>query len=188
MIKMVSLRTFLLRTTTGHMVQFQANVPRDVPEAVVQDAMAVGCVPVDSDDAPRIDNMARAKTSFQGDLRRSLIYLAMDVIARGNNSKDFDGGGKPKVSVLTERLGFDTTAAERTSIWQEYLSSKNQGADGYMLHPDSEMVMEIIGAEDAEELRQLAVQAGVDPKSFEGMPTRDVRKILLAKFSGVSAG
>lgn len=184
MIEMISLRTFTLSTTKGHCVRFEANVPKPVPEIIVQDAMNAGCVPAKESDRPFVDDMRTARVEFVGNMRRSLIYLAVDVLARENNQKNFDGGGRPKVSVLNERLGFDVPAQERTNIWQEYLSAKAAGAEPG-LHPEAETVMEIISAEDLTELRHIAMQSGVE--LAEGLSTRDARKTLLAKFSGIAA-
>lgn len=187
MINMLSLRSFRLATTTGHVVHFKANTPTPVPDAAVQAAMNAGCVPVDKEDQPFIDDLNRVKIEFVGNMRKSLIFLAMDVLSRENSPKNFDGGGRPKTEVLTERLGFDVPAKERTAVWQDYMTAKNGGGE-FQLHSEAEAAMECITATDLEELRTLAVTNGFTAEQTNGLSSRDLRTLLLSKFSGIAAG
>lgn len=187
MIEMVSLRKFRLATTKGHVILFEAKKPKKVPEDVVAEAMAAGCVPTKDSDALFIDDLTRSKVEFQGDIRRSVLLLAVDVIAKENDAKNFNGAGTPKAKVLSERLGFDVTQGEVTSIWQEYMGAKNNGVE-LPMHPDAQKVIAVLSAEDRETLCALAAQFDMPKDRLEGLSTRDARKLLLTKFHGLSGG
>lgn len=187
MIEMISLRNFRLATTRGHVVHFKAKEPKLVPDEIAAEAMAAGCVPTREADAPFIDDLTRAKVEFQGDIRRSVLLLALDTIAKANNAKHFNGAGVPKANILSDRLGFDVTPTEVNAAWQEYNAAKSQGVD-LPLHPEAANVVAVLGAEDRETLAALAVQFDVPKDKLEGLSTRDARKLLLTKFHGLSAG
>lgn len=187
MIEMISLRTFLLSTTKGHCVRFEAKKPRMVPDEVAAEAMAKGCVPTNEADAPFIDDMSRATVEFQGDIRRSVLLLAVDAIAKANDAKNFNGAGTPKHKVLSERLGFDVTPTEVTAVWQEYMGAKNNGTE-LAMHPQAAQVLAVINAEDRESLAALASQFELPKNKIEGLSTRDARRLLLTKFHGLTNG
>lgn len=185
MVTMHSLRTFTLYTTKGHCIRFEAKKPREVPNEIVQEAMTAGCVPVDENDIAGFEDLSRAKVEFQGDLRKSILYLAMEVFAHENNPKNFNAGGRPKANILSERLGFEVGSAETQSSWENYLSVKNSGSD-VALHPNAKDVVAVISAEDAPELRALASKQGIPPTALEGLTVREIRKVLLTKLNGVT--
>lgn len=185
MIEMISLRTFRLATTKGHIVRFEAKKPRMVPDEIAADAMAAGCVPTNDKDAPFIDDMTRANVEFQGDIRRSVVLLAIESIAKSNEPKNFGGGGVPRAKVLSERLGFDVTPTEVTALWQEYMGAKNSGTE-LAMHPQAQQVLSVLNAEDRETLLALATQFDVPADKLEGLSTRDARRFLLTKFHGLT--
>jgi hypothetical protein len=185
MIEMISLRTFRLATTKGHVVQFKAKEPRMVPDEIAADAMAQGCMPTNEADAPFIDDMSRASVEFQGDIRRSVLLLAVETIAKLNEPRNFTGAGTPKAKVLSERLGFDVTPTEVTAVWQEYMGAKNQGIE-LPMHPQAKNVIAVIDAEDRETLHALAAQFNIPKDRLEGLSSRDARRLLLTKFHGLT--
>jgi hypothetical protein len=185
MISMISLRTFRLATTKGHVIRFEAKKPQMVPNDIAAEAMAAGCVPTDEKDAPFIDDMTRANVEFQGDIRRSVVLLAIEAIAKVNDAKNFNGAGIPKAKVLSERLGFDVTPTEVTALWQEYMGAKNSGVD-LPMHPQAEQVLAVLNAEDRETLLALAAQFEAPTDKLDGLSTRDARRFLLTKFHGLT--
>lgn len=185
MIEMLSLRNFRLATTKGHIVRFEARKPRMVPDEIAAEAMAAGCVPTHDADAPFIDDLTRANVEFQGDIRRSVVILALEAIAKSNVAKNFNGAGTPKANVLSERLGFDVTPTEATALWQELMGARNNGIE-LPMHPQAQSVMAVINAEDRETLLALANQFDVPKDKLEGLSTRDARRFLLTKFHGLT--
>lgn len=183
----ISLRSFRLESTKGHIVLFEANVPRFIPDAIVPEAMAAGCAPVDKSDIPFYEDKSRAAVEFQGDMRSSLVFMAAKHVALRNNSKDFTGGGAPKAQVLTEALGFDVNQKEATEQFQRYSASVQDGFD-VPLHPQAANVLKVIEAGDRDELLDLGVEFGVEKDKAKGLTLRELRKTLLVKLTGVALG
>ena len=187
MLKMISLRNVRVPSTTGHVVLFEAKVPRDVPDEIVSEAMALGCVPVDEADIPFHEDLSRAKVEFQGDVRKSMIYLAVQLLAEENNVKKFDGGGTPKTSVVADMLGYEVGRQEVLDTFRQYQTVRAEGIE-YKLHPAAPNILRVLQAETKDELVGLADEFGVDEKKAKGLVVRDLRKLLLVKFSGIAAG
>lgn len=183
---MISLRNFRLETTKGHVVAFTANEPKFVPDAAVSEAMAAGCAPADKADQPFIDDLSRAKVEFTGDVRRSMIYLAIEAVVEKNDvTKDFDGAGVPRHTAVSECLGFEVFQPEVTNIFQQYLQAKSEDVE-FALHASAPNIQRVMEAKSKAELVALAVEFGNDEKSAKGLVVRDLRKSLLVKLSGVA--
>jgi hypothetical protein len=184
--QMHSLRSFRLETTTGHVIEFEAKVPTYVPPAAVSDAMAAGCVPIDETDVPFLEDLSRSKVEFTGDIRKSMLYLAVDRLVTKNDSKSFDGGGNPKTAPVAEMLGFEVNRAELVSVYQTYLSTKQEERQ-YALHPAASQIINVLDATDKAELLDLADEVGIPNEKAKGLQVRDLRKMILVKLSGVAA-
>lgn len=184
---MLSLRPFRLATTTGHVVVFEANVPKDVPAAVVSEAMKYGCVPVDGAEAvPFSDNGPAPRVEFAGDVRRSMIFLAVKQIVEINDVKNFNGAGHPKVDVVAARLGFDLTEKELVQVFQLYMQSVKENTT-YDLHPNAPNIARVLEADGKADLTDLAKEFGVDPEDLKGLNSNTIRKRLLLKLGGTAA-
>lgn len=183
----ISLRSFRLESTTGHVAIFEANKPRFIPDALVPAAMAAGCVPVNAADTPFYEDQSRAKVEFTGDIRKSMIFLAVKHIAEQNNVKDFDGGGTPKTAVVSGLIGYEVARKEVVDLFQQYLQLKSEGQE-YAMHPQAHNIMKVIQAEDRDDLVSIAEEFGVPTDKAKGLQMRDLRKLLLVKLSGVAAG
>ncbi len=183
--KMISLRDVRVATLSGDVVLFKANVARDVPQSVVADAMQLGCVPTNTADIPFYEDMEKAKVEFQGDARRSTIYLAIKSIIERNNIKEFDAGGIPKVDVVTARLGYTVSRDEVRAIFELYNTAKGEGRE-YGLHPQAQNIMRVIEADSKVELVELATEFGIEEEKAKSMVGRELRKLLLTKFNGVA--
>lgn len=186
-VPMKSLRTFTLNSTRGHSVRFVANETTQVPEALVQEAMGLGCVPMDTADIPFIDQIDRSRIDFPAPLRQSLIWMTMEVLVKENNQKNFTGGGVPRAEVISDRLGFSVPQETVAATWQDYLTAKNQDLN-IAPHPDAASVMAVLAAEDIQTLKALAVSFGVPVKKLDGLTSSDIRKTLLAKFNAAQVG
>lgn len=183
---MISLRTFALATRHGHTLQFEANTPRFVPDVVVADAMAAGCVPVNKDDAASFEDNRTIKAEFQGDIRRSVLLLVCKSLADENNSKHFNGG-VPTREAVSERAGFDAGRAEIRDAWQTYVAAKNDGKT-VDTHPQAQNVLRVVDARTKAELEALVAEFDVNIPNAKGLTVRELRSRLLSKFSGVVPG
>lgn len=182
---MISQRTFRLETTTGHCVHFQAKQPTWVAPEAVEEAMKAGCVHTDASEATFHDDLSRAKSDVSGDLRKSVLFLAVTAIAKRNNAKDFTGAGVPKVGAVEEAVGFECNAAEVRDIYQQYQTHTTGNGD-FALHPQSQNLMRVIDASSKDELMELALEFDVDIEKAEGLVSKDLRRLLMAKFAGVA--
>lgn len=183
--KMISLRSFRLETRFGHVLHFEAKKPKFVPDLAVSAAMAAGCVPADGEEAPFHDDLGRARVEFVGDVRKSMIYLAVKQIAEKNDAKQFDGGGTPKTAVVSDMLGFEINRKDLVEVYQTYLTDVKEGTE-YQLHPVAPNVLRVIEADSKDELVALADEFGVDAAKAKGLSVKDLRKTLLVKLSGVA--
>lgn len=185
--EMKSLRSFRLASTTGHVVLFEANTPCYVPDALVAEAMKYGCVPVNADDIPFYEDVEAAKVEFQGDARRSTIYLAIKAIVDANNIIEFDAGGVPKREAVSKRLGFEVARDEVRAIYQMFTAARADGRE-FGLHPEAANIMRVIEAESKMELVALADEFGIDAAKSKGLTNSDLRKLMLTKFHGIARG
>lgn len=183
---MKSLRSFRLETTTGHVIEFAANEPIYVPDSAVPFAMQAGCVPEDAADLPFYEDTSRANVEFQGDVRKSVLYLAVQAVCKKNDSKDFDGAGTPKVAVIAAKLGYEVNQREVTDAMQLWHGANAEGVEP-ALHPAAANITRVLEAESKMELVELANEFDLPESKTKGLSVRDLRKLLLVKFSGVTA-
>lgn len=181
---MISLRTFTLSTLHGHVVRFEANTPTFVPAVVVHDAMAAGCVPVNAEDTAKIEDDRAIKIEFQGDLRRSVLLLISKALAEENDTKNFSGG-TPTRKAVSDRAGFDAGAAEIRDAWRAYMHARKEG-NPLETHPEAMNVLRVVEATTLGELISMAEEFGVDEARTNGLTARELRRLLLAKFSGIT--
>jgi hypothetical protein len=182
---MKSLRNFRLASTSGHCPQFVAGKPTFVPDVAVSDAMQAGCVPVEADEIPHIEEIQKAKLEFSGDIRKSVIMLAIKAIIDKNDHKEFDGAGNPKDSVVGARLGLVVSQKEVVDAFRAINEAKSN-QDVLDLHPQAQNVMRVVDAETKAELLELAAEFMVPEKATKGVASKDLRKMLLMKFSGIT--
>lgn len=183
---MISLRNFRLATISGHVIEFEAKVPTYVPDVAVSDAMAAGCVPEHAEETPFFEVADRAKVEFTGGIRNSMLYMAIKSIAERNDAKEFDGGGNPKESVVSSRLGFDVSKKEVIAMYQQYQQVTAENLD-FPVHPAADNIMRVINAETKAELVELALEFGLPEAKAKGLVIRDLRKLLLVKLEGNAA-
>jgi hypothetical protein len=184
MIKMLSLRNYRLATTLGDVLLFEAGVPREVPPQCVQAAMAAGIAPVDAAGVILPDDSRRASVEFQGDARRSTIYLAIKAIVDDNKPEQF-AGGVPKHDEVSKRLGYTVARDEVGTVYRQFTTAKAEGRD-LELHPQAHNIMKVIEADSKDELIELAEEFGMDPK-IKGESSRNIRRAILLKFHGAPA-
>lgn len=181
---MKSLRSFRLASTSGHIYQITANEPIMIDPVVVPEAMQAGCVPVDAADTPFYDDLSKSRVEFEGDLRRSLIYMAIDVLVTRNDANDF-AAGVPKAAAITERIGALVSEKEARAVYQLYTTAKSEGRN-IELHQNAHMVMRVLEADDRNDLVALGKELSVPAKEMSGMSARDLRKLLLTKLNGIA--
>lgn len=180
---MISLRSFRLASKSGHTLQFEANKPRFVPDAVTLEAMAAGCVRVDGEGQPVNDDTPRGNVALAGTIRQSVLYLFLKRTRKENKVANFDAGGVPKLDVINRATGLDVGGAERTDAWRRLLSDEANG-EAPDLHPNAQIALDVIDAESKAELLLVAKENSVPEELVSGLAARDLRKLLLERFMG----
>jgi hypothetical protein len=185
---MISLRNYRLASLNGSVTVFEAGTPTFVKESQVQDALAAGCGLVNENERPFFDDQAKVPAEFAGNIRQSLIYLAVKAIAEANNTKHFDSSGTPKIAEVGNRVGFDVSQRETRDVFEMYTAAKGEGRDA-MLHPEAENIMRVVEAESRADLQELAFEFGYTEEQIKKVPqSRELRKLLLTKFqAGINA-
>jgi len=119
--KLVTNRDCEINSLTGHYVAFKADVPRDVPAAVVAECMAIGAVP---DKGEKVAVSAAAIKEQEalvpvGPEREDKIIEAMERLVIRNKRGDFSGTGLPVIGSIRELVGFEVDVKERDIIWNK---------------------------------------------------------------------
>lgn len=180
MIMMESLRSFTLQTTKGHAVRFTAREPRPVPKIIAQEAMAQGCVPINKEDTPFLDDMSKAKVEFDRNLRRAILFIALDAVCSENDTSKFAGSGVPKEEVIEEMTSISVQKKELGKLMDEYRNCKSTGSE-MPTHPAANEVYAIVQAENKDDLLELAKEAGYPVDKAAGLVSKDLRRMLIAK-------
>lgn len=179
---MKTLQNLRLSTTSGAVLVFKANEPKYVPPLAVADATARGCVMVDEKDRTFHEDLQRLNVDFSGELRQSLLFLAVKTTMEKNNPKDFDGGGAPSAAAVEKLVGFPVASSEIPPVFQLWHQVQD-GAD-YVVHKDAEQVQRVMEADGKAELQEIAAELGVEEKSYKSLTVKDLHKLLLSKLSG----
>jgi hypothetical protein len=182
--KMISLRNFRLASTSGHVILFEAKVPRDVHPDVVREALSHGCGFADQADAEGAapDDDARLRAGYNDALRRSLIYSILARVIKTNDPKQFDSGKMPKAEVITKVLGIELGKDELKTAWQALQNANSTGED-LSLHPDTQKVLDILDSESKADLLLVAQEQGFSQDEVHGLQPKDLRKHLLARYA-----
>lgn len=171
-------RDFVLRTTTGHTVRFEAGKPTPVPEAIYAEALARNIVPVKGPidtDSPATGN---TRVSLHGPLRDALLYNAIHALVQRNQPEDFDGGGQPKPSSIKDFCGVPISAQERTKYWSNYRELMGNNVE-LPSHPNVNLVLELQSISSRKQLLEFAAEHEIDLAKPEGKTPADLKALLL---------
>jgi hypothetical protein len=176
-------RHYTLRTTSGHVLKFEPNVPVSVPDECVDAALAVNILPVErdsGDDEPAsTEGKAIAQLNVAGPLRDAVAYRVIGDLHRENSAADFDGGGRPKASSINARSGLQLTTADVQKYWTQYRQIKSNGEE-MPTHKALEQLIEIQALHTSKDMREYAADLGVPEKALTGRSLREQKNILLS--------
>lgn len=181
-IAMIAPRNYTLRTKSGHVIKFDANVAKLIPDSIVAEALAVNILPVENSDLVNDDvDGARAvqKVTIGGTLRQALVLHAIDDLVRENDSTNFDGGGRPKTTVINARCGLDLSAKERSDGWDKYREIK-ANAEDLPNHPALDTVLAVQALNTPRDMKEYAVLLDVPETKLAGLSLREQKQLLLA--------
>ena len=113
-------RNFVLRSMTGHSVNFVKNVPTFVPALIEREARGIGAERVDGDNPDMLDPESPEVAPLSHDERAEQIRTAFALLTERNDSKDFTGAGVPSVKAVEKLVDFDVDRNEVVALWQAY--------------------------------------------------------------------
>lgn len=113
-------RNFVLRSMTGHSVNFVKNVPTFVPALIEREARGIGAERVDGANPDMLDPETPEVAPLSHDERAEQIRTAFALLTERNDSKDFTGAGVPSVKAVEKLVDFDVDRNEVVALWQTY--------------------------------------------------------------------
>ena len=113
-------RNFVLRSMTGHSVNFVKNVPTFVPALIEREARGIGAERVDGANPDMLDPESPEVAPLSHDERAEQIRTAFALLTERNDSKDFTGAGVPSVKAVERLVDFDVDRNEVVALWQAY--------------------------------------------------------------------
>ena len=113
-------RNFVLRSMTGHSVNFVKNVPTFVPALIEREARGIGAERVDGANPDMLDPETPEVAPLSHDERAEQIRTAFALLTERNDSKDFTGAGVPSVKAIEKLVDFDVDRNEVAALWQAY--------------------------------------------------------------------
>ena len=113
-------RNFVLRSMTGHSVNFVKNVPTFVPVLIEREARGIGAERVDGANPDMLDPESPEVAPLSHDERAEQIRTAFALLTERNDSKDFTGAGVPSVKAVEKLVDFDVDRNEVVALWQAY--------------------------------------------------------------------
>lgn len=117
-------RNFVLRSMTGHSVNFVKNVPTFVPALIEREARGIGAERVDGANPDMLDPESPEVAPLSHDERAEQIRTAFALLTERNDSKDFTGAGVPSVKAVEKLVDFDVDRNEVVALWQAYRAGK----------------------------------------------------------------
>lgn len=113
-------RNFVLRSMTGHSVNFVKNVPTFVPALIEREARGIGAERVDGANPDMLDPESPEVAPLSHDERAEQIRTAFALLTERNDSKDFTGAGVPTLKAVEKLVDFDVDRNEVVALWQAY--------------------------------------------------------------------
>ena len=113
-------RNFVLRSMTGHSVNFVKNVPTFVPALIEREARGIGAERVDGANPDMLDPETPEVAPLSHDERAEQIRTAFALLTERNDSKDFTGAGVPSVKAVEKLVDFDVDRNEVAALWHAY--------------------------------------------------------------------
>lgn len=118
--KFVLNRDKVLASTMGHVIHFVKGEPVFVPKSVVREAMAIGAVPADGDDAPVNEAPAPDAPPTSPEERAERIMEGILQLVKRNQRGDFTAANNPSATALSDLIKFKVDAKEIAPVWQQY--------------------------------------------------------------------
>lgn len=118
-------RTYVL-AGSGHMIRFEKGQPTYVPPELVKAAVGIGAEPADGNKPDVLDPEEQEKVPLTPQEKQDELFAAFEILIERNDSKEFDGAGKPTIDALKPLIEFSVTKKDILAAWQKFKESKEQ--------------------------------------------------------------
>jgi hypothetical protein len=126
-VPMVLNRNATLASTLGHIINFKKGKVVYVPYILIREAANMGAETVDGTDPRAEPESKKAPQPVDPGARLEAIDKVVGEMLEENARDDFTASGNPKVSSVSERVGFKVDGAEvRTVIKDRALAAENE--------------------------------------------------------------
>lgn len=119
-----------IASTSGHVLLLPASTTAEIPEDVVSEACARGCVVVgDYDPDPAAQPPVYGKEAAD---RKALneVKVLIEHMIEDYKENEWTGDGKPDAKALSRRRGKRTTKDLRDKVWAEHFADERSRATG----------------------------------------------------------
>lgn len=106
------------------MIRFEKGQPTYVPPELAKAAASIGAEPLDGVKIDVLDPEEQERVQLTVAEKESELFTAFDILFERNNSRDFDGAGKPTVDAVKNLIGFPVTKKEIAVTWQKFRDAK----------------------------------------------------------------
>lgn len=129
--KFISNRDIVVRSLTGHAIEFKKGVPTEVPRSVRAECLDKGILPVDGLDEVTgdIDPKAPKLAPDDAEVRYDAILDVIGQIVKRNSPTDFTGGGHPSADSVSAALGWKADQKEVSDVWKKNREALIKGVD-----------------------------------------------------------
>jgi hypothetical protein len=118
-------RNFTLRTTAGHIINFEKGQPVNVPPIIERDALQIGAEPVEGERPDMTgETVIPEAPQYTADERKEMLFAAFDEIVARNAREEFTAQGAPNKTAVEKVVGFEVSNKERTDSWFKYKEAK----------------------------------------------------------------
>jgi len=124
-------RNFVLRTTKGHSIGFEKGKATLVPTICIEDAIAIGAVPVEGMDS--VSPEAPEAVILTPAQRKAAIFAAFETMATRGDRADYTASGTPNAKRLPALCGFEVPLGERDIAWNEFKAIAQANKDQHEL-------------------------------------------------------
>lgn len=130
----ISSRDVIVRSkNTGMSILFKKGVATKVPEAMYEEVLEKGVVPVEGEapvDPAKLVDAGKPKIVLppeDGLVRAKQILAVLKELVKRNNATEFTAGGTPSATAVTAALGWKVDQKEVRQVWEKNRAKILQG-------------------------------------------------------------
>lgn len=115
-----------------HCIAFKKGEPVKVPSKMKTKVLSLGAEAADDDTKTAVDKVEESEQTgapVDPEERKEALVSVLEAVLAENNNKHFTATGRPKVAVVINKVGFETTSKELEPLWDEIMAAQG-GEEG----------------------------------------------------------